>query len=68
MTDQQQKNFQNIASEFIKHSLQGRCDGRTVQAEQIANVALYMAAKTFHLTRNVSGISNRKICQNGKRP
>ena len=33
MTDQQKKNFQNIASEFIKHSLQGRCDGRTVQAE-----------------------------------
>ena len=47
--------FQKTASEF--NSLQGRDgDRRTVEG------------KPFHLTQNVSGISNRNFCLNGKRP
>ena len=41
MADQPKKKFPNIASEFIKHSLQGSGDGRTVQAIDCKRGSIY---------------------------
>ena len=66
MADQPKKEIFQKNCQRVSHSLQGRDGDRRIVRERDWKRGS-MEGKPFHLTRNVSGISNRKFCRNGKR-